>query len=66
MGDKTSELVRILGAENPESAIIFCNMKSETESVARALCAAGFNADWLNGDLPQRDREKIMAGHARR
>jgi len=61
MGDKTSELVRILEAENPESAIIFCNMKSETESVARALCAAGFNADWLNGDLPQRDREKIMA-----
>jgi len=61
LGDKTSELIRILEVENPESAIIFCNMKSETESVARALCAAGFNADWLNGDLPQRDREKIMA-----
>ncbi len=60
LGDKTSALVRILEAENPESGIIFCNMKSETESVARALSAAGLDADWLNGDLPQRDREKIM------
>ncbi len=60
LGDKTAELTRILEVENPESAIIFCNMKSETESVARALTAAGFDADWLNGDLPQRDREKIM------
>ncbi len=60
LGDKIAELVRILEVENPESAIIFCNMKSETESVSRALTAAGFDADWLNGDLPQRDREKIM------
>jgi ATP-dependent RNA helicase DeaD len=60
LGDKVSALIRVLEAEDPESAIIFCNMKSETESVARALCAAGFNADWLNGDLPQRDRELIM------
>jgi ATP-dependent RNA helicase DeaD len=61
LGDKLSELVRVLEVENPESAIIFCNTKSETESVARGLTHAGFNADWLNGDLPQRDREKIMS-----
>jgi ATP-dependent RNA helicase DeaD len=60
LGDKVAALVRVLETENPESAIIFCNTKSETESVARSLTAAGFNADWLNGDLPQRDRELIM------
>jgi ATP-dependent RNA helicase DeaD len=60
LGDKVSALIRVLEAEDPESAIIFCNMKSETESVAKSLSAAGFNADWLNGDLPQRDREQIM------
>jgi ATP-dependent RNA helicase DeaD len=60
LGDKLSALIRVLEVEDPESAIIFCNMKSETETVARHLCAAGFNADWLNGDLPQRDREQIM------
>jgi ATP-dependent RNA helicase DeaD len=60
MGDKLSALVRVLEIEDPESAIIFCNTKAETETVARQLSAAGFNADWLNGDLPQNDREKIM------
>ena len=60
LGDKLSALVRVLEVEDPESAIIFCNTKSETETVARHLSAAGFNADWLNGDLPQREREQIM------
>lgn len=59
-GNRTGDLVRILEVEDPESAIIFCNMRSETERVAQALTQAGFNADWLNGDLPQRDRERIM------
>jgi ATP-dependent RNA helicase DeaD len=60
LGDKLNALVRVLEVEDPESAIIFCNTKSETETVARHLCSFGFNADWLNGDLPQRDREQIM------
>ena len=53
---RSRDLLKILFAEEPESAIIFCNTKAETETVARHLSAAGFNADWLNGDLPQRDR----------
>jgi ATP-dependent RNA helicase DeaD len=60
LGDKLNALVRVLEVEDPESAIIFCNTKSETETVARHLSTFGFNADWLNGDLPQRDREQIM------
>jgi ATP-dependent RNA helicase DeaD len=59
--DRVGDLVRVLEVEDPESAIIFCNMRSETERVATALKQAGFNADWLNGDLPQKDRERIMA-----
>jgi ATP-dependent RNA helicase DeaD len=61
LGDKLGALVRVLEVEDPESAIVFCNTKAETETVARQLSAQGFNADWLNGDLPQREREKIMA-----
>jgi len=60
LGDKLGALIRVLEVEDPESAIIFCNTKAETETVARHLCSAGFNADWLNGDLPQREREQIM------
>src|SRR5688500_560203 len=58
---RTRDLIRVLEVEDPESAIIFCNMKSETEQVAQELQQAGFNADWLNGDLPQNEREKVMA-----
>ncbi len=59
--NRAGDLVKILEVEDPESAIIFCNTKAETEQVAASLQAAGYNADWLNGDLAQRDREKIMA-----
>jgi ATP-dependent RNA helicase DeaD len=59
-GDKIGQLVRILEVEDPESAIIFCNTRDETNRVAEGLQARGFDADWLNGDLPQSDRERVM------
>jgi ATP-dependent RNA helicase DeaD len=59
-GDKRNELIRILEVEDPESAIVFCNTKDETERLAEALTRAGYDADWLNGDLEQRERERVM------
>ena len=59
-GDKRRDLIKILEVEDPESAIIFCNTKDETERVAEALKNQGYDADWLNGDLEQRERERIM------
>jgi ATP-dependent RNA helicase DeaD len=59
-GDKLEALLRVLEVENPESAIIFCNTKAETERVAEALERQGFGAAWLNGDLPQGEREVVM------
>src|SRR5262249_55669553 len=58
--DKVGALVRVLEVENPESAVIFCNTKDETERVAQALAKQGYDADWLNGALPQSEREKVM------
>ncbi len=60
-GDKLAALIRILEVENPESAIIFSNTKADTERVAEALERQGFGAAWLNGDLPQGEREQVMA-----
>jgi ATP-dependent RNA helicase DeaD len=60
-GDKISQLMRIIEVEDPESAIVFCNTRDETQRVAEALKTRGFDADWLNGDLPQPDRERVMA-----
>ncbi len=59
--DKRDQLMRILEVEDPESAVIFCNTRDETQRVAEVLKARGFDADWLNGDLPQNDRERVMA-----
>jgi ATP-dependent RNA helicase DeaD len=59
-GDKAGHLVRILEVEDPESAIVFCNTRDETQRVAEALKVRGYDADWLNGDLPQSDRERVM------
>jgi len=59
-GDKRAELVRILEIEDPESAIIFCNTKDETQRVCEALQNRGYDSEWLNGDLEQRERERIM------
>lgn len=61
---RSRDLARILDIEDPESAIIFCNTKAQTEQVAAQLQNAGFQAAWINGDLAQSEREKIM-GRAR-
>ncbi|HKU42169.1 MAG TPA: DEAD/DEAH box helicase, partial [Polyangiales bacterium] len=60
-GDKTSELLRILQSEAPDSAIVFCNTRDDTQRVANELKRAGYNADWLNADLSQKEREAVMA-----
>ncbi len=57
---RVANLVSILEAEDPESALIFCNTKAEAEEVASALQRAGFNAEWLTGDRPQREREEVL------
>jgi len=60
-GDKLGELMQVIEVENPESAIVFCNTRDETKRVAEALQQQGFAAGWLNADLAQNDREKVMA-----
>jgi ATP-dependent RNA helicase DeaD len=60
-GDKVKDLVQVIETENPESAVVFCNTRDETKRVATALQQQGYSADWLNADLAQNDREKVMA-----
>jgi ATP-dependent RNA helicase DeaD len=59
-GDKLGALIQVVETENPESAVVFCNTKDETKRVAAALEQQGYAADWLNADLAQNDREKVM------
>ena len=53
-------LLDIFEVENPESAIVFCNTRDDTNRVAHALQRAGCAADWLNADLAQSDREAVL------
>lgn len=44
----------------PQSTLVFCNTKRETQDVADALIAHGFSALGLHGDLEQRDRDQTL------
>ncbi len=53
-------MVKVLEAERPDSALIFCNTKEQTQTLARYLKKEGYSAEWLNSDLSQNDRERVM------
>jgi ATP-independent RNA helicase DbpA len=50
----------------PESTLVFCNTKRETEEIANELVGFGFSVLALNGDLEQRDRDQTMVRFANR
>ena len=58
---KPRQLLYVVEAERPESCIIFCNTRNETDLIAKFLTQAGFIAEALSGNLRQRDRERVMA-----
>src|SRR5881275_1284663 len=58
---KPRNLLYLLEREDPESAIVFCNTRTDTELIANVLNRNGLDAEMLNGDLPQKERERVMA-----
>ncbi|MDR1955616.1 MAG: DEAD/DEAH box helicase [Treponema sp.] len=58
--DKMKLLLGIFRREQPESAIVFCNTKRQTEIVAKRLRSNGFTCEFIIGDLPQSKRFKII------
>ena len=57
---RSRDLLKIIYAEEPESAIIFCNLRDETTTVAKFLNKQGLDAEPLSSDLSQADRERVM------
>ena len=61
------EAVRLLLQEHqPETTLIFCNTKVETDRVANELRAVGYEASALHGDLEQKERDQTLACFANR
>ncbi|MFL5303137.1 MAG: DEAD/DEAH box helicase [Anaeromyxobacteraceae bacterium] len=58
---KPRNLLYMIEMEEPESGIVFCNTRSDTGLVAAVLNRNGYDAELLNGELPQKERERVMA-----
>ncbi len=61
---RTTALRLLLLHYRPESAVVFCNTKRETQEVADALGSHGFSVLALHGDLEQRDRDQTLVRFA--
>ncbi|MDQ3613616.1 MAG: DEAD/DEAH box helicase [Chloroflexota bacterium] len=59
-GRKIDALTRILDAEVPTSAMIFCRTKRMVDELGEALMARGYAAETIHGDLSQAQRDRVM------
>ena len=57
---RTKDLLRVLDIEQPESGIVFCNTREETEDVASFLRNQGLDAQAISSNLTQAARERVM------
>lgn len=59
--NKLWALCRILDAEKPPLAMVFCSTKRMVDMLAHKLRAYGYSADGIHGDLTQTARDKVMS-----
>ena len=57
---KPAALAGLLLEHNPDSAVVFCNMRRDADDVASSLAHVGFSAAALHGDMEQRDRDEVL------
>lgn len=62
--ERITALHLLLQKYQPESAVVFCNTKRETQEVADELANDGFSALALHGDLDQRQRDQTLVRFA--
>ena len=57
-------LSAVLYQQQPASCVVFCNTKRDCQEVFEALVGKGISALALNGDLEQRDRDRVLVRFA--
>lgn len=60
VSSKLNAVHNILLRHEVESAIIFCNTKSDTELLEVFLKRRGIHAERINSDLPQKQRDNVL------
>jgi ATP-dependent RNA helicase DeaD len=58
--DKLNMIIRILEKRQDERGIIFCRTKAGTRALAKELQHEGFAVGALEGDMQQKERDKVM------
>ncbi|MGP9539972.1 DEAD/DEAH box helicase [Brachybacterium sp. AOP43-C2-M15] len=57
---RTGALARVLATSEAEAAIVFVRTRAAAEEVGTALVGRGLIAASISGDVPQKEREKIV------
>ncbi len=63
---KPAALAGLLIEHRPESSVVFCNMRRDTEALVSELMRYGFSPLALHGDMEQRDRDEVLVKFANR
>lgn len=58
--DKLNMVIRILDKRKDERGIIFCRTKAGTQALTQQLQNEGFAVGALEGDMQQKERDKVM------
>lgn len=58
---RTEAICRFMDINGFKLALVFCNTKRKTEKVSRDLRSRGYSSDFINGDLSQNQRDRVMA-----
>ncbi|MDO6428262.1 ATP-dependent RNA helicase DbpA [Thalassotalea sp. 1_MG-2023] len=57
---RTTAVALLLQQFQPNSCVVFCNTKLETQALSDSLIQRGFSCAALHGDLEQRDRDQTL------
>ena len=57
---KAEALCRLVDAESPGLALVFCNTKKRVDELVEQLQSRGYFAEGLHGDLKQAQRDTVM------
>ncbi|WP_282039556.1 DEAD/DEAH box helicase [Saccharicrinis aurantiacus] len=58
--EKFAILMQILGSDKDSRGVIFCKTKNAAQTLAKQLIAKNIATDAIQGDLKQKDRDKVM------
>ncbi|HIP36017.1 MAG TPA: DEAD/DEAH box helicase [Crocinitomix sp.] len=58
--EKLNQIHQFLRQQKEDRGVIFCNTKAESEKLTKQLKARNYQVDVLNGDMNQKEREKVL------